>query len=423
MPRKRRRRPNWPYRFAWLGLWLALLAYVGLQTLSHAQTMGSRATGIDWELSLVASLFDATIAVFFFVVGACIGSFLNVVAYRLPLGRYIGGHSGCPYCQTAIEGVDNVPILAWIKLRGRCRSCRLPISMQYPLVELAVAIMFLIVYVTEFAAGGANLPGVNQLASRGGILRVIVTPQLIFRLVTYLFLLSSLVGAALIAIKRRRVPLSLYAWGLFPLFAGGLLLPDLLVVPWRDAPPLGSVEARLDSFLTLVCGAVAGIAIARLLAPLAYRGFDRSLMSTDTQSSGARQFVGAMAIAGACVGWQSSVSLAWCVVLCGLLGATAVLGSLGWVGRTTRISQIEPGDLTVWVWLGLLIFRAHWGWLLQLQILPATLPEVVRHVLAALLLAPLVWLLSRVVARSAAILKDLTPETNDLEATEPGTEL
>ena len=165
MPRTRRRRANWPYRLAWLGLVLAALGYVGLRTLTHAAMLGHGSAGIDWQLALVASLFDATIAGFFFVVGACIGSFLNVVAYRVPLGRYIGGHSGCPYCQTPIEGIDNVPILAWIKLRGRCRTCRLPISAQYPLVELAVAVLFLSVYLSEFASGGANLPGANQLCT------------------------------------------------------------------------------------------------------------------------------------------------------------------------------------------------------------------------------------------------------------------
>jgi leader peptidase (prepilin peptidase)/N-methyltransferase len=118
MARKRRRRPNWPYRFAWLGIWLALLGYVSLQTILLASTYGRRAYGTDWGLSFVASLFDTTVAIFFFVVGACIGSFLNVVAYRLPLGRFIGGHSACPYCKTPIDGADNVPFLAWVKLRG-----------------------------------------------------------------------------------------------------------------------------------------------------------------------------------------------------------------------------------------------------------------------------------------------------------------
>jgi len=394
MPRKRRRRPNWPYRFAWLGVWLALFAYAALQTVTHAMSMGRRSYGIDWQLSLVASLFDTTVAVFFFVVGACIGSFLNVVAYRLPLSRNIGGHSACPYCNTPIDGVDNVPVLAWIKLRGRCRSCRLPISAQYPLVELSVALVFLLVYLTEFATGGANLPSLGSQASQGGILRVSVTPLTILRLFTYLFLLSSLIAAALIAVKRRRVPLKLYAWGVAPLVCGALLTPALLIVPWRAVTTLGPLEARLDAIATLTAGAVAAIAVARLLAPVAYRGFDPSLMSSDGHSAGARQFIGAMAVAGASVGWQSCVPLAWCVVLCGLVGVSLVRFAARLSSTiSTRLPLVAVGDLSVWVWLGLLVLRAQWAWLGSCQWLPEAIPEVLRHVAGAILLAPVVWLL------------------------------
>ncbi len=401
MPRKRRRRPNWPYRFAWLGIWLALLTYVGLQTVVHALSMGRRSYGIDWQLAFVGSLFDVTIAMFFFVVGACIGSFLNVVAYRLPLGRYIGGHSACPYCQTPIDGVDNVPFLAWIKLRGRCRTCRLPISIQYPLIEISVAVVFLIVYLSEFACGGANLPSIGNAVKSGGILRVAVTPTLVMQLFSYLFLLSSLIAAALMAIKRRSIPLGLYAWGALPLVGSAMITPATLVVPWRVAKAIGPVEARLDAFVTLLCGAVAGIAIARLLAPLAYRGFDRSLMSNDVISRSARQFIVAMAVAGTAVGWQSSVALVWCVVLSALVGTLVV----NWLfrsrpGELSRLSQVEPHDLTVWVWLGLLIYRANWSRLHSLQLLPELVPEVVRQVLGALLLAPAAWYLGRLLEQS-----------------------
>ena len=445
MARKRRRRPNWPYRFAWLGIWLTLLGYVGLQTVLLASTYGRRAYGTDWGLSFVASLFDTTVAIFFFVVGACIGSFLNVVAYRLPLGRYIGGHSACPYCKTPIDGADNVPFLAWIKLRGRCRECHLPISIQYPLVELSVAILFAIVYVTEFARGEANLPGVGSLAGFGGVVRVTIGSTLIVRTGVYLFLLCGLVAAALIAVKRRRVPLRLYAWSIVPLAVAGLCLPETIVVPLGDLSEYDPVDARVQVLLTLLCGTAAAMAIARLLAPLAYRGFDRSLMAVDPPSTQARQFVGAMAVAGCSVGWQSCVSLAWCIVLGGLVctlvlnwlfGRTAPQSDISTVTpnpteqpdsseaselstssdyselsepselsrqstsqlsapKTPKLSVVNLTDLTVWVWLGLLVFRANWSWLLGWQLLPDQVPEVMRHVLGALLLAPLVWYLER----------------------------
>ncbi len=391
MARKRTRRANWPYRLAWLGLWLALLLYVGIQTVATALSYGRRSYGIDWSLSLVASCFDATIAVFFFVVGACIGSFLNVVAYRLPLGRFIGGHSSCPYCQTPIDSSDNVPILAWIKLRGRCRTCRLPISAQYPLVELTVAILFLVVYITEFASGGANLPGTQRSAD--SVLRVTVTLKTILQIFSYLFILSSLVAAALIAVKKRRAPLSLFFWALLPQLAFALAIPETVIAPWRSIRSSGTVDSRLDAIITLVCGLAAGIALARLFIPLLYRGVDRGLGGADAKSAAARQMLGAMAVASCLVGWQSSVSLAWLVVLTALCAVVVLRIVLG--AERIQAARVEIVDLTVWVWLGLLLYRSNWNAISNTQWLPDGVPEVARHVFGALLLAPLVWLFAR----------------------------
>lgn len=76
------------------------------------------------------------------VVGAIFGSFLNVVAYRLPRGESLSRpRSRCPQCQTPIKAYDNVPVLSWLALRGRCRSCRAPISARYPLVEAVTGLL------------------------------------------------------------------------------------------------------------------------------------------------------------------------------------------------------------------------------------------------------------------------------------------
>jgi leader peptidase (prepilin peptidase)/N-methyltransferase len=78
-----------------------------------------------------------------FALGACVGSFLNVVVYRLPHGEsIIHPGSRCPACQDAIPAWANVPILSWLYLRGRCRRCKSPISIRYPLVETATATLF-----------------------------------------------------------------------------------------------------------------------------------------------------------------------------------------------------------------------------------------------------------------------------------------
>jgi leader peptidase (prepilin peptidase)/N-methyltransferase len=82
--------------------------------------------------------------------GACIGSFLNVVIFRLPLGQSIvSPPSRCPKCGCRLKWYDNVPIFGWLLLGGRCRHCKNPISVQYPLVELVTALLFvLVVWVT-----------------------------------------------------------------------------------------------------------------------------------------------------------------------------------------------------------------------------------------------------------------------------------
>ena len=85
------------------------------------------------------------IAAWLFVLGATIGSFLNVVVHRLPLGMSLiepGSH--CPACKHPIRWHDNVPILGWIMLGGRCRDCGSPIAIRYPLVEAITAAMFLV---------------------------------------------------------------------------------------------------------------------------------------------------------------------------------------------------------------------------------------------------------------------------------------
>jgi leader peptidase (prepilin peptidase) / N-methyltransferase len=76
------------------------------------------------------------------LLGAIIGSFLNVVAYRLPRGESLSRpRSRCPGCATPIKPYDNVPVLSWLLLRGRCRSCKTPIPVRYPLVEAGTGLL------------------------------------------------------------------------------------------------------------------------------------------------------------------------------------------------------------------------------------------------------------------------------------------
>jgi prepilin signal peptidase PulO-like enzyme (type II secretory pathway) len=100
-----------------------------------------------WILGAFAGLF-----------GAAIGSFLNVVIHRLPNRGWksLGGRSHCPKCKSSIRWFDNIPIVAWLWLRARCRDCRMPIAIRYPAVELLCAALFLWAWA---ASGGGQYTG------------------------------------------------------------------------------------------------------------------------------------------------------------------------------------------------------------------------------------------------------------------------
>lgn len=83
--------------------------------------------------------------IFTFVLGAAIGSFLNVVIYRVPNEMSLMTGSACPNCKTAIKFYHNVPIFGWLMLAGRCPNCKQPIAWRYPAVELLTACLFMLV--------------------------------------------------------------------------------------------------------------------------------------------------------------------------------------------------------------------------------------------------------------------------------------
>lgn len=85
-----------------------------------------------------------------FVLGLAIGSFLNVVIYRLPRGMgFVKGRSFCPKCKKKINWFDNVPVISFLILKGHCRFCNKPISFQYPLIELLTGILFYLSYLSH----------------------------------------------------------------------------------------------------------------------------------------------------------------------------------------------------------------------------------------------------------------------------------
>lgn len=128
------------------------------------------------------------------VMGSAIGSFLNVVIYRVPLGlSVVSPPSACPGCSSEISPRDNVPVLSWLALRGKCRSCRTAISARYPIVEALTGILFIAVAV-QFLPAVTNAETVPQVVSG-----VIV-------LVAFLYFMATSVALAAIDLDVHRLP-------------------------------------------------------------------------------------------------------------------------------------------------------------------------------------------------------------------------
>ncbi|CAM3252245.1 prepilin peptidase [Nocardioides dubius] len=113
------------------------------------------------------------LTVFGGLLGLAVGSFLNVVVHRVPLGlSVVSPGSHCPNCQSAVRARHNVPVLGWLMLRGRCFDCHLPISSRYPLVEAGTGLVFALVAL-RFADTPLALPAYWAFAALGIALSLI----------------------------------------------------------------------------------------------------------------------------------------------------------------------------------------------------------------------------------------------------------
>jgi leader peptidase (prepilin peptidase) / N-methyltransferase len=115
---------------------------------------------------------------FFFLFGIVIGSFLNVCISRIPEElSVVAPASRCPRCEKPIKAYDNIPILSWFLLRGKCRNCHLPISPMYPAVELLTGLMFVLTYYTF----GVTIPTFKFLAF-GCLLIILIVTDIVARI-------------------------------------------------------------------------------------------------------------------------------------------------------------------------------------------------------------------------------------------------
>jgi prepilin signal peptidase PulO-like enzyme (type II secretory pathway) len=225
--------------------------------------------------------------VIIFAFGAALGSFLNVVVYRLPRGLPIGASgSRCPKCANPIAPRDNIPVLSWLLLKGRCRSCGQPISARYPLVEAAVGLVFLLVLFVELLSGGRNLAVRTPNRLWGPTYVWDTRPDLPLICLFHAALFYLLLAILLIDFDRRAIPRAIVAAGvvigvLLPLF-----VPEVQVVTFEPPPQVDPAGYRIEpvpklwperigeATLTSVAGLFAGVALGWLVS-LGVPGYER----------------------------------------------------------------------------------------------------------------------------------------------------
>ena len=299
---------------------------------------GSGANGrlpstVIYEVSLhLAAIFTAICV---FCLGACLGSFLNVVIYRLPAGLgLILPASRCPHCETELSARDNIPIVAWLLLGGRCRYCQAPISPRYLLVELTVGLLFVGLLLLHIKFGARTLPFQPDTALYGEPYDIVVSQgrwDLFGMFLWHGCFLTVLLATSLIACDGHAPPRSLIWFGLITAAVVSLVWPELrpvhVTVPlpnalqhywgisWRPPGLHGSSEqitgigiaGLVDTVAGVTSGMVTGWLAARVLS-----GSHASVPASIATGTG-------MLLTGVWCGWQMTWPL-----LTMILVATAV---------------------------------------------------------------------------------------------------
>jgi leader peptidase (prepilin peptidase) / N-methyltransferase len=196
-------------------------------------------------------------AAFAAVLGAVIGSFLNVVAYRLPRREsLVSPGSRCPSCGTAIKAYDNIPVLGWLLLRGRCRACGDAISARYPAIEALVAALAVAVVLVRHSGHDIAL-GLVLVA----ILVAVALIDLEHRIIPNKITLPAAIAALGIGLVTR--PSGVEEQLIAGAAAGGFLLLFALLYPRG----MGMGDVKLAAVLGLFLGR--SVAVAVLVAVIA----------------------------------------------------------------------------------------------------------------------------------------------------------
>ena len=249
----------------------------------------------------------ALLCLWLLALGGCVGSFLNVVVYRLPLGKnLVFPNSACPRCGHAIRLWHNIPVLGWLSLGGKCYDCKIPISIRYPLVEAVIGCVFVLAAAPILAGGAASYSFAELSAGRPRFDDW--NPQSLWVMYAlHVLLLTTLLGAALIHYDGQPIPGSLFA----PILGLALIAP--LIWPevhpgeafhwqpgvWDSTLLTKTLLGAMDSFAGLATGGILGA----LLTAAWWLGTGRKQWPAFAPGW-------ALAVGGAVFGWQAAPWLA-----------------------------------------------------------------------------------------------------------------
>lgn len=196
--------------------------------------------------------------------GAAVGSFLNVVAYRLPRGiSTVSPRSRCPRCCSAIRPWHNLPVLGWLALGGRCRDCHLPISLRYPLVEAVTAALFVFSFLAH--PGRLALAAASCALAAWALALVLIDFDLrvLPDSLTLPALAAGLAGRGLFGGRAALADSAAAAFAAWALFA----LLSWVFRRWRRQDGFGAGDGRMAAALGALFGS-AGLAVLLPLAAL-----------------------------------------------------------------------------------------------------------------------------------------------------------
>lgn len=206
--------------------------------------------------------------IWFAIVGLCVGSFLNVCICRLPRHEsLVHPPSHCPLCDHRIRAWENVPVLSYVALGGKCRQCKARISVQYPLIEASTAVLFVLLWLRVAGLGLPVVAVAPPLVAASVLLAVSVT-DLRHRTVPDALTLPALLIGLLLSLVEEAARA--------PILAAGRLNP-----PWPSAAAeSATLPPALGGLVHAVLGAVAGAGVLLLL-----RELGRALWGKAAQSS------------------------------------------------------------------------------------------------------------------------------------------